>query len=202
MLLVELLHVNKMMNKLSKKFFVLILLLVVTSSFSLAQVMNYVVCVDDGRTCDLSNNCLYSRCEVEEGKEYTLYTIFEEGYNHTWWTNVPNTARLLQPLDPDGSDRIDGTFLRSRWRFSMVEEDTYVTIKYIRGYPSIPPSSYGYLSICAMTAAQWLLVCMTVRHNSLQDFHGLLRMVKYIQKTHHVPLKIAGFLFNLCDTKE
>ncbi|MCF6247939.1 MAG: ParA family protein [Desulfobacula sp.] len=64
------------------------------------------------------------------------------------------------------------------------------------------PSSYGYLSICAMTAAQWLLVCMTVQQNCLEDFHCLLKMIKYIRKTHHVPLKIAGFLFNRCNFKK
>ncbi|WP_300463033.1 ParA family protein [Desulfobacula sp.] len=64
------------------------------------------------------------------------------------------------------------------------------------------PSSYGFLSVAAMTAADWLLVCMSVHDNSRQDFHALLRMVKYIRTTHNVPLKIAGLLFNRCDTKE
>ncbi len=63
------------------------------------------------------------------------------------------------------------------------------------------PSSYEYLSIGAMTAAQWLLVCMTIQDSCLEDFHCLLRMIKYIRKTHHVPVKIAGFLFNRCKSK-
>lgn len=62
------------------------------------------------------------------------------------------------------------------------------------------PSSYGFLSISALTAAQWLLVCMTVQFNCLDDFQCLLKMVKYIRNTHKVPLKIAGFLFNRCQT--
>ncbi|WP_299976535.1 ParA family protein [Desulfobacula sp.] len=65
-----------------------------------------------------------------------------------------------------------------------------------------PPSSYGFLSITAMTAADWLVVCMSVHHNSVEDFHCLLRTVKYIRTTHNVPLKIAGCLFNKCETKE
>ena len=65
-----------------------------------------------------------------------------------------------------------------------------------------PPSSYSFLSVTAMTAADWLLVCMSVDHSSAEDFHCLLRMVKYIRKTHKVPLKIAGLLFNQCKTKE
>jgi len=64
------------------------------------------------------------------------------------------------------------------------------------------PSSYSFLSVTAMTAADWLLVCMSVQHNSVEDFHCLLRMVKYIRTTHNVPLKIAGLLFNRCETKE
>ncbi|MBU8911206.1 MAG: ParA family protein [Desulfobacterales bacterium] len=65
-----------------------------------------------------------------------------------------------------------------------------------------PPSSYGFLSVTAMTAADWLLVCMSVHHNSVEDFHCLLQAVKYIRTTHKVPLKIAGCLFNRCETKE
>lgn len=64
------------------------------------------------------------------------------------------------------------------------------------------PSSYSFLSAAAMTAADWLLVCMSVDHSSTKDFSCLLQMVKYIRATHQVPLKIAGLLFNRCETKE
>jgi len=64
------------------------------------------------------------------------------------------------------------------------------------------PSSYNFLSISAMTTADWLLVCMSVHHNSVEDFHCLLRLVKYIRTTQKVPLKIAGVLFNRCGTKD
>lgn len=64
------------------------------------------------------------------------------------------------------------------------------------------PSSYSFLSVAAMTAADWLLVCMSVHHSSVEDFHCLLRMVKYIRATHSVPLKIAGLLFNRCHSKK
>jgi len=63
-------------------------------------------------------------------------------------------------------------------------------------------SSYNFLSITAMTAADWLLVCMDINCNSVEDFHCLLRMVKYIRETHNIPLKIAGVLFNRCETKQ
>ncbi len=64
------------------------------------------------------------------------------------------------------------------------------------------PSSYGFLSMMAMTAADWLLVCMTAGQNMAEDFLDLLRSVKYIRTTHQAPLKIAGLLFNRCKTKE
>ncbi len=64
------------------------------------------------------------------------------------------------------------------------------------------PSSYSFLSVTAMTAADWLVVCMSVQQNSIRDFHCLLRMVKYIRENHDAPLKIAGLLFNLCETTE
>lgn len=64
------------------------------------------------------------------------------------------------------------------------------------------PSSYSFLNVAAMTAADWLIINMSVHYNSGEDFQYLLRMVKYIQTTHNVPLKIAGLLFNRCATKE
>ncbi len=60
------------------------------------------------------------------------------------------------------------------------------------------PSSYGFLSVMAMAAADWLLVCMSVPDSCIVDFHCLLKTVKYIRTTHDIPLKIAGVLFNRC----
>jgi chromosome partitioning protein len=64
------------------------------------------------------------------------------------------------------------------------------------------PSSYHFLSVAAMTAADWLLVCMSPGLNSYEDFHSLLRMVKYIRSSLQVSLKIAGILFNRCNTRQ
>jgi chromosome partitioning protein len=64
------------------------------------------------------------------------------------------------------------------------------------------PSSYGFLSMMAMTAADWLLVCLSIPQSSTEDFHSLLRCVKYIRTFHDAPLKIAGLLFNRCETME
>jgi chromosome partitioning protein len=65
-----------------------------------------------------------------------------------------------------------------------------------------PPSSHSFLSVSAMTASDFLLVCMSAQYNCLEDFHGLLKMVKHIKANHKVHLKIAGFLFNRCETKK
>lgn len=64
------------------------------------------------------------------------------------------------------------------------------------------PSSYGFLSVAAMAASDSLLVCTSVNHNCLEDFHNLLKMVKYIRANYKAPLRISGFLFNRCETKE
>jgi len=64
------------------------------------------------------------------------------------------------------------------------------------------PSSYGFLSMMAITAADWLLVCMSIPQSSAEDFPDLLRCVKYIKALHHIPLKIAGLLFTRCASKE
>jgi len=64
------------------------------------------------------------------------------------------------------------------------------------------PSSYGFLSVAAMTAADWLIIAMCTRHNCLEDFHCLLKLIKYVRATHETPLKIASILFNRCKTKD
>ncbi len=65
-----------------------------------------------------------------------------------------------------------------------------------------PPSSYNFLSVAAITAADWLLVCMSLHHDSTEDFHCLLKMVKHIQVSYNVPLKIAGLVFNKCENNK
>ncbi|MBA3009810.1 MAG: ParA family protein [Desulfobacula sp.] len=62
------------------------------------------------------------------------------------------------------------------------------------------PSSYGFLSVAALTAADWLVIAMSTRHNAVEDFHCLLKLIKYIRHTHKNFLKIASILFNRCKT--
>lgn len=64
------------------------------------------------------------------------------------------------------------------------------------------PSSYGFLSVAALTAADWLVIAMTIQGNSAEEFQCLLKLIKYIRNTHGTPLKIAGLLFNRCKTKD
>lgn len=60
------------------------------------------------------------------------------------------------------------------------------------------PSSYGFLSIAALTAADGLLISLCPRINRAGDVHSLLKSIKYIRSTHGTTLKIAGVLFNRC----
>lgn len=60
------------------------------------------------------------------------------------------------------------------------------------------PSSYGFLSVTALTAADWLIIAMCPRYNGFEDFRCLLQLIKYIRDTHETPLKIANVLFNRC----
>ncbi len=64
------------------------------------------------------------------------------------------------------------------------------------------PSSYGYLSIAAMTAADQLLITMCPQQDWVEDFHCLLKTIQYIKHTHDTPLKIAGLLFNRCSDRD
>ncbi|MCG8616521.1 MAG: ParA family protein [Desulfobacterales bacterium] len=65
------------------------------------------------------------------------------------------------------------------------------------------PSSYGYMSIAALAAADWLVVATPPQDNWVEDFHSLLKSIQYIRKTHDTTLRIAGLLFNRCsDTAE
>ncbi len=64
------------------------------------------------------------------------------------------------------------------------------------------PSSYGYLSIAALTAADWLVVTVPPKDNWIDDFHALLKSTQYIRQTHDTTLKIAGLLFNRCGSME
>ncbi|MCP3944740.1 MAG: ParA family protein [Desulfobacteraceae bacterium] len=60
------------------------------------------------------------------------------------------------------------------------------------------PSSSGFLSVAALTAADWLIIAMSTRYNCVEDFHCLLKLIKYVRDTHKTPLKIARILFNRC----
>lgn len=60
------------------------------------------------------------------------------------------------------------------------------------------PSAFGFLSMLAMAAGDWLLMPVDPDRTSNQDCQCLLKLVHYIRKTHHTRLRIAGFVFNGC----
>jgi chromosome partitioning protein len=65
-----------------------------------------------------------------------------------------------------------------------------------------PPSSYGFLSLMSLAAADWLLVSMTMSHEDFEDMGCLLRVIKDLKSSNELPLKIAGILFNQCRSKK
>lgn len=58
------------------------------------------------------------------------------------------------------------------------------------------PSSWGFLSIAALTAADRLVVSMSAGTNWVEDFHTLLKSIRYIRQTHDTGLKIDGISLN------
>ncbi|WP_020588304.1 ParA family protein [Desulfobacter curvatus] len=64
------------------------------------------------------------------------------------------------------------------------------------------PSSCGYLSLAAMTAADWLAAVVIPNENWVNDFYSLIRIVRYIRTSHNTPLGIAGILFNRCNSEK
>jgi chromosome partitioning protein len=64
------------------------------------------------------------------------------------------------------------------------------------------PSSFGFLSVAALTAADWLIIAMCPRYNCAQDFHCLLKLIKYVRNTHETSLRIASILFTRCKTSD
>jgi chromosome partitioning protein len=60
------------------------------------------------------------------------------------------------------------------------------------------PSSFGYLSMLALTAGDWVIVPLWPGRTSETDCQNLLKLIQFIRKTHHIRLRIAGFIFNGC----
>ncbi len=63
------------------------------------------------------------------------------------------------------------------------------------------PSSFGYLSVAALAAADWLVAAMAPRQGWISDFHDLLKTVQHIRQSHDIEMKMGGILFNRCNGK-
>jgi chromosome partitioning protein len=60
------------------------------------------------------------------------------------------------------------------------------------------PSSFGFLSVLAMTAGDWLVVPVWPDRTRETDCQCLLRLIHFNRKTHDTRQRIAGFVFNGC----
>ncbi len=61
------------------------------------------------------------------------------------------------------------------------------------------PSSWGFLSIAALTAADWVVGSMYAQTGWVGDFHALLKSIQYVRHTHGTGLKLAGISLNRCN---
>ena len=64
------------------------------------------------------------------------------------------------------------------------------------------PSSFGFLSVLAMTAGEWLVVPVWPGRTMETDCQCLLRLIHFIRKTHDTRQRIAGFVFNGCGSSQ
>ncbi len=84
------------------------------------------------------------------------------------------------------------TILRTAIRFGLPEKYDYIIID--------SPSSWGFLTIVAHTAANFLIFPMCPDTVSRQDFECLLKLLGYIKNTHETNIKMAGLLANFCNS--
>ncbi len=56
------------------------------------------------------------------------------------------------------------------------------------------PSSFGFLSISAMAAAEWLVLPFSFSASLTEEISRLLKTVKFVKENFQPELKIAGFL--------
>ncbi|MCG8568447.1 MAG: ParA family protein [Desulfobacterales bacterium] len=81
----------------------------------------------------------------------------------------------------------------------LIEENKEIGYEYII---IDAPSSNRFLTLSAMTAADWLISPFCPTTHSKKDLLQLLGDIRYIRKAHDTGLKIAGFLFNRCGDRE
>lgn len=64
------------------------------------------------------------------------------------------------------------------------------------------PSSCGYLSLAALTAADRVAAVVIPNEDWVGDFYSLMRIIRYIRTSHNISLGIAGILFNRCNSRQ
>ncbi|HKL00629.1 MAG TPA: ParA family protein [Desulfotignum sp.] len=81
----------------------------------------------------------------------------------------------------------------------LIQEDAPVGYDYII---VDAPSNFGFLSIMALAAADWLIIPVCPGSPVTAACDSLLKLVQYIRKNHNIPLKVGGFVFNQWQTPE
>jgi len=64
------------------------------------------------------------------------------------------------------------------------------------------PASFGFQNLCAMAAADWLIIPLQFHLHAFENLGHLLQMIRQIQKKIHSNLRIAGILFTMCETAD
>jgi chromosome partitioning protein len=64
------------------------------------------------------------------------------------------------------------------------------------------PASFGYLNLCAMASADWLIIPFQFHLDAFEGLGYLLRIVHQVRKKLRSKLKVAGILFTMCHDSE
>ena len=64
------------------------------------------------------------------------------------------------------------------------------------------PSLYGFLSITALTASDWVMTSFFAKEDFMKNLNDLLKLVKVVRRKHKIPVKFAGIILNKCSKKQ
>lgn len=111
-----------------------------------------------------------------------------------WMDLIPAGFTLFHTARSLSGDVSRQTLLKALLHRHFKETYDYVIID--------APSSFGFLSLLAMTAGDWLVVPVRPDRTTETDCQCLLRLIHFIRKTHDTRQRIAGFVFNGCGSEK